>query len=153
MNSSNLNDLLFPYVNGELGEEDAKQVERRAAVDADFARELTLTRAAMRLMARRKPASPKPFFWTRFSARLDAEEAPRQAWLWVAKRLIPSMVMATLIGAFTLSYTQPGQTGSSASETDIFSFYDGEYGATETEDETDTSILDSILVNPDERNE
>jgi|GEM_PF-4251878 len=145
----NENDLLFRYVCGESNEEEARQIEERAAKDADFARELSLARAATRLTTIRRSVSPKPFFWTRLSVRLDEEDAPRMAWLWVAKRLIPSMVMATLIVAFTLSYHQPDRVAETP-ETDFFALYDGESGMTDSDEISDTSILDSALSSPDE---
>ena len=91
MNEKNVNDLLFSYVNGDLSEEESRQVEERCTIDPEFARELALTQATVRLIEHHKPVDPKPFFWTRLSARLDVEELPWQAWVWVAKRLIPSL--------------------------------------------------------------
>lgn len=97
MKTDDTNDLLFAYVSGELNEEEARRVEARCASDPGFACELALTRAATRVAAAHALPDPDPFFWTRLSARLDAEEAPWQAWVWAAKRLIPSMVAVTLL--------------------------------------------------------
>ena len=49
------NDLLFSYVNGELNEEDARQMRRRCEADPELARELELTRAAVRVLAQSSP--------------------------------------------------------------------------------------------------
>lgn len=101
MNTPHLIDLLFPYVYGELSEHDAQRVRDHCATCATCAAELELTRATHGLLTRYVPAQPQPFFWTRLAARLDAEglqlRAPWQEWVWVAKRLIPALIAATLI--------------------------------------------------------
>lgn len=94
-------DLFVPYVYGELVEHEAQRVQDHCAACAACARELALVRAASRLLARRVPVPPRPFFWTRLSARLDAEDLPFgvswQTWVWVAKRLIPALIAVTVI--------------------------------------------------------
>jgi anti-sigma factor RsiW len=116
MQAEDIKALLFSYVNGELTEEEEQMVEARCLTDADLARELDLTRATVRLLERRRPAQMKPFFWTRLSARLDEEASTQFVWIWVAKRLIPTMVAATLIVAVLLS----PKTDTSYAETDGF---------------------------------
>ncbi|MEE2709419.1 MAG: hypothetical protein VYA69_07470 [Gemmatimonadota bacterium] len=100
-------DLLFPYVNGELNEKEARQVEERCGNDPELAEELAFTKSIVRLIAAHRPIENRPFFWTRLAARLDAVEASRQAWIWVAKRLVPSMVAVTLLVTGALWYQQP----------------------------------------------
>lgn len=93
-------DLLFPYVCGELSKDEAQRVSEHCAVCPACAREVDLTRATQRLLARRVPVTPPPFFWTRLSARLDAEGVRAALWpevIWVSKRLIPALIAATLI--------------------------------------------------------
>jgi len=100
-------DLLFSYINGDLNEEEARQVEERCVNDPEFAEELAFTKSVVRLIAAHRPIENRPFFWTRLAARLDAEEAPWQAWIWVAKRLIPTMVAVTLLVTGGLWFQQP----------------------------------------------
>lgn len=99
-----LKDLLFDYVNGELEDEDALKVERRSLEDPGFTRELELTRATVALLSACRPPDAKPDFWNRLSRRLIVDEAPWQAWIWVSKRLIPSLVAATLLVSGVLYY-------------------------------------------------
>lgn len=113
MNKKDLNDLLFAYVCGALSEEEVRQVRDRCATDPAYAEELALTRAALRVLTYRKPQTPQPFFWTRLSARLDRKDAPWQAWIWVAKRLIPALVVATLLVTTLAWYQTPSQEMSS----------------------------------------
>ena len=142
--------LLFSYVNGELTEEERRMVEARCLTDADLARELELTRATVHLLERRRPAQMKPFFWTRLSARLDEEASTQFVWIWVAKRLIPAMVAATLIVAVLLS----PETDTSYTETSV---YDSVLLAYETDgtlnqntqDMTDDHILESVFFAQD----
>ena len=138
------NDLLFSYVNGELNEEDARQVRLRCETDPEFAKELELTKATIRLLGAHKPLENQPFFWTRLAARLDADEAPWQAWIWVAKRLIPSMVAATLLLTGILWYQQPVDSGY---ETDIIAYNQQDDWLTQTGEISKETILESAVFN------
>ncbi|MDP6052672.1 MAG: hypothetical protein QF879_10015 [Candidatus Latescibacteria bacterium] len=142
--------LLFSYVNGELTEEERRMVEARCLADADLARELELTRATAHLLERRRPAQMKPFFWTRLSARLDEEASTQFAWIWVAKRLIPAMVAATLIVAVLLS----PETDTSYAETSVYDSvllaYETDGSLTQnTQEMTDDHILESVFFAQD----
>ena len=154
MQKEDIKALLFPYVNGELTADENQVIEARCLADADLARELELTRATMRLLAQRQPAAIKPFFWTRLSARLEAEEARRFAWIWAAKRLIPAMVAATLIVAVFLSsrtdlaYDRPDDDGSTMLA------YEADEGYNQNVQEmTDDSILESVFFPRESRAE
>lgn len=148
------NDLLFSYVCGELSEEEVRLVDERCAADPAYARELALTRAAMRLLAHHKPIEPRPFFWTRLAVRLDAEEAPWQAWIWVAKRLIPSMVAATLIITAVVWYRTPTLEYSSF-ETELLASgeTDEEYWLMKSQDISKETILQSAVFDEATRQE
>jgi anti-sigma factor RsiW len=147
MKEQDLHTLLFSYLLGELTKEEARQVEERCAADPAFARELELTRATVRLLTHRKPEGFKPFFWTRLSARLDAEEAARQAWIWVAKRLIPSMVTATLLAGIFLGYTARTDYAADGVE-DTLAFYEDtdQNGGASGQDLTTESILETLML-------
>ena len=150
MQAEDIKALLFSYVNGELTEEEEQMVEARCLTDADLARELDLTRATVRLLERRRPAQMKPFFWARLSARLDEEASTQFAWIWVAKRLIPTMVAATLIVAVLLS----PKTDTSYAETDGFDSvlfaYETDGNLTQnTQEMTDDHILESVFFTQD----
>ena len=150
MQAEDIKALLFSYVNGELTEEEEQMVEARCLTDADIARELDLTRATVRLLERRRPAQMKPFFWARLSARLDEEASTQFAWIWVAKRLIPTMVAATLIVAVLLS----PKTDTSYAETDGFDSalfaYETDGNLTQnTQEMTDDHILESVFFTQD----
>lgn len=150
MQAEDIKALLFSYVNGELTEEEEQMVEARCLTDADLARELDLTRATVRLLERRRPAQMKPFFWARLSARLDEEASTQFAWIWVAKRLIPTMVAATLIVAVLLS----PKTDTSYAETDGFDSalfaYETDGNFTQnTQEMTDDHILESVFFTQD----
>jgi anti-sigma factor RsiW len=150
MQAEDIKALLFSYVNGELTEEEEQMVEARCLTDADLARELDLTRATVRLLERRRPAQMKPFFWARLSARLDEEASTQFAWIWVAKRLIPTMVAATLIVAVLLS----PKMDTSYAETDGFDSalfaYETDGNFTQnTQEMTDDHILESVFFTQD----
>ena len=150
MQAEDIKALLFSYVNGELTEEEEQMVEARCLTDADLARELDLTRATVRLLERRRPAQMKPFFWTRLSARLDEEASTQFAWIWVAKRLIPTMVAATLIVAVLLS----PNTDTSYAETSVYDSallaYETDGTLTQnTQEMTDDHILESVFFAQD----
>jgi anti-sigma factor RsiW len=150
MQAEDIKALLFSYVNGELTEEEEQMVEARCLTDADLARELDLTRATVRLLERRRPAQMKPFFWARLSARLDEEASTQFVWIWVAKRLIPTMVAATLIVAVLLS----PKTDTSYAETDGFDSalfaYETDGNFTQnTQEMTDDHILESVFFTQD----
>ena len=92
----------------------------------------------------------KPFFWARLSARLDEEASTQFAWIWVAKRLIPTMVAATLIVAVLLS----PKTDTSYAETDGFDSalfaYETDGNLTQnTQEMTDDHILESVFFTQD----
>lgn len=147
MDTKDLHDLLFPYVSGELTEDQALLIEQHARVDPAFAHELALTRAALRLTTYHRPIAQKPYFWTRLSVRLDEEDAPWRAWVWVAKRLVPTMVTATLIVATMLSYSQSDSISEQGSNTDgtaVYSAWD-QKSSTDT-DTSNVSILESVLI-------
>lgn len=147
MNDTDLHELLFPYLSGQLTEDQARLVEQRASVDPAFAQELALTRAALRVTGYQRPIAQKPFFWTRLSVRLDEEDAPWQAWLWVAKRLVPSMVTATMIVATVLSYTQSDSISEQGTNNDRSAAYSasGQKASTDA-DTSNVSILESALM-------
>ena len=147
MNTTNLHELLFPYLSGELTEDQARLVEARVKEDPSFAQELALARAALRLTAYQRPIAQKPFFWTRLSVRLDEEEAPWRAWVWVAKRLVPSMVTATLIVATLLSYTQSDSFSEQGTNTNRMGAYSASDQKASTDaDTSNVSILESALI-------
>ena len=150
MHAEDIKALLFSYVNGELTEEERQMVEARCLTDANLARELDLTRATVRLLERRRPAEMKPFFWTRLSARLDEETSTQFAWIWVAKRLLPTMVAATLLVAVLLS----PQMDTSYAETNgydsaLFAYETDGNLTQNTQEMTDDHILESVFFTQD----
>ncbi len=147
MNNTDLHELIFPYLSGELTEHQARLVEARADDDPAFAQELALARATLRLTTYHRPVAQKPFFWTRLSVRLDEEDAPWRAWVWVAKRLVPTMVTATLIVATVVSYSQSDSISEQGTYTDGTAVYNAwdQKASTDT-DTSNVSILESVLI-------
>ncbi|MBT5875514.1 MAG: hypothetical protein HOH43_18980 [Candidatus Latescibacteria bacterium] len=140
-----LKNLLFDYVNGELEDGDALKVERRSLEDPDFARELELTRATVTLLAAYRPDEAMPDFWNRLSRRIEVDETPWQAWIWVSKRLIPSLVAATLLVSGVLYY-QNSKNSDLEEGVDILAVNQQDDWLSQTGEISKESLLESVVL-------
>jgi anti-sigma factor RsiW len=146
MDKQEILDMLFPYVAGELTEEEKNRVEKACRENPELAKELELTRMTARLLTRRRQPAPGPFFWTRLSARLDRENASRKIWIWTAKRLIPSMVAATLIIGFLIGY-QTEDASVSSTEPVWMAYDEGTQSDLMSDTEiTNETLLESVII-------
>ena len=139
-----LNYFLFDYVRGDLSEEDSRCVEERRLVDPEFAEELEIARAALRMVSVYRPLESPPLFWTRLSARLYEVEHPWQSWIWVSKRLIPTLVAVTLLVTAVIWYREPAYEASDVNS-DSLAWGTQEDWYTQTGEISKDSVLESAL--------
>jgi hypothetical protein len=92
-------EMLSLYVDGELDEQQARELEEYLATHPDAAKELRELRAMKRLLTSKKLLPETLGFWTRLSGQLDRKEREQENLLPFPRKYLPIVVSA---GAFAL---------------------------------------------------
>jgi anti-sigma-K factor RskA len=116
-------DMLLAYVRGELGNAEARRVDREAARNPDLAADIALMRGlrAATRDAARENAPPGEMGWARLSRAIDAERRrDRGTSGWPAEifRMAAAAAIAVAVWQFAITpYLLPGQDGPARYET------------------------------------
>ena len=98
--------LLFPYMDDELSDGERRSVEEHLARCARCRAEMEYTRRVRALLRRSTHETMRPYFWSRLTARLEREAAPRAVHTgldWALRRLVPILGAVTAILAIVFS--------------------------------------------------
>ncbi len=92
-----ISELISLYVDGELDQQQAKELEEYLVNDPDAAKELRDLRAMKTLLTTKKPLQETVGFWTRLTARLDQKEREEENLLPFPRKYLPAVVSAGVL--------------------------------------------------------
>jgi hypothetical protein len=107
-----ISDLISLYVDGELDELQARELEEYLATDAEAAKELRDLRAMKGLLSTKKRLPETLGFWTRLSGRLERKEKEEESLLPFQRRYLPIVAVTGALAAIVVGLLIFQQRGS-----------------------------------------
>jgi hypothetical protein len=86
--------MLSLYVDGELAEQEAREIEEQIASDPEAAKEIQELRAMKALLSSRQQMPETLGFWTRLAAKLDRQEREQENLLPFSRKYLPLVYAA-----------------------------------------------------------
>lgn len=99
-------DKLLHYLDGNLSEEESRDLENQLAQNAELRDELALLKR-IQIQIKRRPPEPSPGLWAGIEAQLQTEihsDSLYDHLVWAGKRLVPLMAAAAVILMTVLGY-------------------------------------------------
>jgi hypothetical protein len=101
---TDLSQLLSSYLDGELDEAQARNVETNVLQDSEARRELENLKALKNLMAAKRRLTPATGFWTRLSTELERRKREEENLLPFPRKYLPMVSLGTAVVVLVVSF-------------------------------------------------